>query len=37
MLERHQVIWANGVQVESFHPGYMGLETLSGLAEREPL
>jgi hypothetical protein len=31
MLERHQVIWANGVQVESFHPGFMGLETLSGL------
>lgn len=31
MLERHQVIWANGVQVESFHPGFMGLDTLSGL------
>jgi hypothetical protein len=36
MLERHQVVWANGVQVESFHPGYMGLETLSGL-QRESL
>lgn len=33
MLERHQVIWANGVQVESFHPGFMGLETLSGLQQ----
>jgi len=36
MLERHQVIWANGVQVESFHPGFMGLDTLSGL-QRESL
>jgi hypothetical protein len=36
MLERHQVVWANGVQVESFHPGFMGLETLSGL-QRESL
>lgn len=33
MLERHQVIWANGVQVESFHPGFMGLDTLSGLQQ----
>lgn len=31
MLERHQVIWANGVPVESFHPGFMGLDNLSGL------
>ena len=31
MLERHQVIWANGLQVESFHPGFMGLDALSGL------
>jgi hypothetical protein len=36
MLERHQVVWANGVQVESFHPGFMGLDTLSGL-QRESL
>jgi hypothetical protein len=34
MLERHQVIWANGVQVESFHPGFMGLETLSGCSAK---
>jgi hypothetical protein len=31
MLERHQVIWANGLEVESFHPGFMGLENLTGL------
>lgn len=31
MLERHQVIWANGLAVETFHPGYMDLEHLSGL------
>ncbi len=29
MLERHEVIWADGAEVETFHPGYMGLETLS--------
>ncbi|MDG4648207.1 Hint domain-containing protein [Roseibacterium sp. SDUM158017] len=29
MLERHQVIRANGLEVESFHPGFMGLDTLS--------
>ncbi len=31
MLESHQVIWANGLEVESFHPGFMGIENLSGL------
>jgi hypothetical protein len=36
MLERHQVVWANGVPVESFHPGFMGLDTLTGL-QRESL
>lgn len=31
MLERHEVIWANGLEVETFHPGFMGLENLTGL------
>jgi hypothetical protein len=30
MLERHEVIWANGLEVETFHPGFMGLDHLSG-------
>lgn len=30
MLECHQVVWANGLEVETFHPGYMGLEHLDG-------
>jgi hypothetical protein len=29
MLDRHQVIWANGLEVESFHPGFMGMQALS--------
>lgn len=29
MLERHEVIWANGLEVETFHPGFMGFEHLS--------
>jgi len=36
MLERHQVVWANGLEVETFHPGYMGLEHLDG-KQRETL
>ncbi|WP_239025469.1 Hint domain-containing protein [Roseicyclus persicicus] len=31
MLDRHQVIWANGLEVETFHPGFMGLDHLSGV------
>ncbi|MEJ6392479.1 Hint domain-containing protein [Gymnodinialimonas sp. 2305UL16-5] len=31
MLDRHAVIWANGLEVESFHPGHIDLQTLSGL------
>lgn len=31
MLERHEVVWANGLEVETFHPGFMGLEHLSNL------
>jgi hypothetical protein len=30
MLERHEVVWANGLEVETFHPGFMGLDHLSG-------
>jgi len=30
MLERHEVIWANGLEVETFHPGFMGMEHLTG-------
>jgi len=30
MLERHEVIWANGLEVETFHPGFMELDHLSG-------
>jgi hypothetical protein len=29
MLERHEVVRADGADVETFHPGYMGLEALS--------
>lgn len=31
MLERHEVIWANGLEVETFHPGFMGLEHLTAM------
>lgn len=31
MLERHHIVWANGLAVDSFHPAYMGLDQLSGL------
>jgi hypothetical protein len=30
MLDRHEVIWANGLEVETFHPGFMGMDHLSG-------
>ena len=36
MLERHEVIWANGLEVETFHPGFMGLDHLNG-AQRDLL
>lgn len=29
MLERHEVIWANGLEVETFHPGFTGLDHLT--------
>lgn len=28
MLERHQVVWANGVETESFHPANTSLDTV---------
>lgn len=28
MLERHQVVWANGIETESFHPGNTSLDTV---------
>lgn len=37
MLERHQVIWANGLEVETFHPGFMGLDHLEGGQRRSML
>jgi hypothetical protein len=36
MLDRHEVVWANGLEVETFHPGFMGLEHLTNL-QRESL
>lgn len=29
MLERHQVVWANGVETESFHPANTSLDTVA--------
>ena len=28
LLERHQIVWANGVETESFHPANTSMETL---------
>lgn len=28
MLDRHQILWANGVQTESFHPAHMPLDMI---------
>ncbi|MEX5728207.1 hypothetical protein Ga0609869_001560 [Rhodovulum iodosum] len=30
MLERHQIVWANGVETESFHPANTSLDTVPG-------
>ncbi|MBD3664037.1 Hint domain-containing protein [Sulfitobacter aestuariivivens] len=30
LMEQHQVVWANGVETESFHPASAALSTLSG-------
>ncbi len=37
MLQRHEVVWANGMEVESFHPGFMGLDHLSNLQRNSML
>jgi hypothetical protein len=37
MLDRHEVVWANGLEVETFHPGFMGLEHLSNLQRKSLL
>jgi hypothetical protein len=29
LLERHQVIWANGLETESFHPSNTALDTVA--------
>jgi Hint domain len=29
MLERHNIIWANGLETESFHPDHMDLTALA--------
>lgn len=36
MLDRHEVVYAEGAATESFHPGHMGLESLSA-ASRDDL
>lgn len=30
LLERHEVVWANGLETESFHPGVAALDMLDG-------
>ena len=37
MLEKHEVIWANGLEVETFHPGFMGLHHLDPAQRRSLL
>lgn len=36
LLERHQIVWANGLQTESFHPSNATLDTIDP-AQREAL
>lgn len=36
LLERHQIVWANGLETESFHPSNAALETVDP-AQREGL
>ena len=37
LLERHQIVWANGVETESFHPANTSLETLNPVQRSELL
>ena len=37
MLDNHEVIWANGMEVESFHPGMAGLDGLGEDAKKSLL
>lgn len=37
MLDRHEVVWANGIEVETFHPGFMGLDHLTNLQRNSML
>lgn len=37
LLERHQVVWANGLETESFHPGMAALDGLEARARAELL
>ena len=36
LLERHQIVWANGLETESFHPSNTSLETVDA-AQRAAL
>lgn len=36
LLDRHQIVWANGLETESFHPSNAALDTVDG-AQREAL
>ena len=33
--DRHEIVYANGVESESFHPGEFGLSTLNEAARKE--
>lgn len=35
MFEQHEIVYANGVESESFHPGEFGLSTLNEAARKE--
>ncbi len=37
LLERHQVVWANGLETESFHPSNTSLETVNPVQRSELL